>query len=183
MRLLGAVLAGGRSSRFGSDKALAELQGKPLLSHASEALAAQCDAVIVCGRAWPGLASVPDRPAPDLGPLGGLNAALHYAVANGFDAVLSAGCDTPLLPADLVERLSGAGEAAYLRDLPIIGLWPARLAALLEQHLDTTDDRSLRAWARLASAAPVELDSPLANVNRPEELEAIKTAPLGAGRS
>jgi molybdopterin-guanine dinucleotide biosynthesis protein A len=177
MRLLGAVLAGGRSSRFGSDKALAELRGKPLLRHAAEALAAQCDSVIVCGRDWPDLVSVPDRPTPDLGPLGGLNAALHHAADNGFDAVLSVGCDTPLLPHDLADRLLRAGEAAYLRGLPIIGLWPARLAAMLDTHLATTADRSLRAWSRLASAMPIEVDPPLANVNRPEDLAAAVGKP------
>jgi len=177
MRLLGAVLAGGRSSRFGSDKALAELHGKPLLLHAAEALAAQCDAVIVCGRDWPGLVGVPDRPAPDLGPLGGLNAALHHAAAHEFHAVLSIGCDTPLLPLDLARRLVAAGEAAYVRTLPIVGLWPARLAQTLDAHLATTEDRSLRAWARLAKSMPIEVDPPLANVNRPEDLAAVSANP------
>ena len=54
--LLGAVLAGGRSERFGSDKALARLGGRTLLEQAVEALGAQCDAVIVVGRE--------DAPAP-----------------------------------------------------------------------------------------------------------------------
>ena len=45
MKLLGAILAGGRSSRFGSDKAFALLNGKPLIDHVIAALAAQTDAV------------------------------------------------------------------------------------------------------------------------------------------
>ena len=176
MRLLGAVLAGGKSSRFGSDKAMADLHGKPLLAHAAEALAAQCDTVIVCGREWPGLVSVPDRPAPDLGPLGGLNAALHYAAAHGFEAVLSVGCDTPVLPDDLAARLSVAGEVAYLQGLPIVGLWPARLAPVLDDNLRTTEDRSLRAWARVAKAVALELDRAIPNVNRQEDLAAVRGA-------
>lgn len=177
MRLLGAVLAGGRSSRFGSDKALADLHGKPLLQHAVDALALQCDDTIVCGRDWPGLKSVADRPGPDLGPLGGLAAALHHAAANAFDAVVSVGCDTPLLPKDLVNQLAAAGEAAYLRELPIIGLWPARLAPMLDAHLATADDRSLRAWARLANAVAIGVDQPPANINRPEDLVAVQSRP------
>lgn len=169
-RLLGAVLAGGRSSRFGSDKALAELRGKPLLTHAAEALARQCGRVIVCGRDWPGLISIADRPEADLGPLGGLNAALHYASANGFDAVLSAGCDTPALPADLGRQLAETGDVAYLAGLPIIGWWPVHLAAKLDAHLSATRDRSLRGWALVTSAVPLVLSRPLLNVNRPEDL-------------
>jgi molybdopterin-guanine dinucleotide biosynthesis protein A len=176
MRLLGAVLAGGRSSRFGSDKALAEWNGRPLLAHAAEALAAQCETVIVCGREWPGLVSLPDRPEPDLGPLGGLNAALRHALVNGFDAVLSVGCDTPVLPTDLAARLSAVGEAAYLEGMPVIGRWPARLAAALDKHLTESDDRSMRAWGRVALAVAVEIGQPLANVNRPEDLDAINAS-------
>ena len=33
MRILGAVLAGGASARFGSDKAMAQFAGKPLIEH------------------------------------------------------------------------------------------------------------------------------------------------------
>jgi len=177
MRLLGAVLAGGHSSRFGSDKALAELHGRPLLEHAATALAGQCAGVIVCGREWPGLVSVMDRPALDLGPLGGLNGALHHAKANGFDAVLSVGCDTPLLPSDLASRLARVGQAAYLRDLPIIGLWPVRLAEQLDAHLAICEDRSLRTWGRAADAVATTIDCSVANINRPEDLAAISTLP------
>ena len=58
MRVLGAILAGGRSSRFGSDKALALIDERPMLDHVSERLAVQCDGLVVIGRDWPGLRSV-----------------------------------------------------------------------------------------------------------------------------
>lgn len=104
--ILGAIIAGGQSRRFGSDKALAEIGGKPLLDHVAEALRRQTDALIVCGREWPGATSIPDRPAPDQGPLGGLCAALRHAADNGFDAVLTAGCDTLPVPAELLSLLN-----------------------------------------------------------------------------
>ena len=47
---LGAVLAGGQSSRFGSDKALAVLDGQTLLTRAVATLAQWCDTVVVVGR-------------------------------------------------------------------------------------------------------------------------------------
>ena len=93
MRRLGAIIAGGKATRFGSDKAAAMLNGRPLIEHVADGLREQVDRLIVCGRAWPGMDGVEDAPFPDMGPLGGLNAALRYAQQNGFDIVVTAGCD------------------------------------------------------------------------------------------
>ena len=171
MRVLGAVLAGGRSCRFGSDKALALYAGRTLLDHAVHAIGAQADAVIVCGRAIDGLCCVDDRPRPGLGPLGGLNAALAYGGAWGFDAVCSIGCDTPMLPDGLVRRLMAQGCPAVVTDLPVIGLWPVTLAARLDRFLEESDDCSVRRWARICGAAALSLDSTIPNINRSEDLE------------
>lgn len=166
MRLLGAVLAGGESRRFGSDKALALLEGRPLIEHAMAALARQAEAVILCGREG----GVPDRPGPGLGPLGGINAAIHEAAARGCDAVLTCGCDVPLLPADLVERLGAGG---YVAEMPVIGLWPVTLAEGLDRHLAAGGDRSVRGWATAAGVPRVSLGEAIANLNTPGDLEAL----------
>ena len=103
MRTLGAVLAGGRSSRFGSDKALAMLDGRSLLDHAVAALRPHCDAVIVVGRG-----EIADWPRADMGPLGGIAGALIHAADQGFDQVLTASVDCVRLPADLRALLEPA---------------------------------------------------------------------------
>ncbi len=162
MRILGAVLAGGRSTRFGSDKALALLDGRPLIEHAVAALAARSEAVIVCGREW-GADWVPDRPAPDLGPLGGINAALHAATQPGYDAVLTAPCDVPWLPA------LPFGQAGYAAEMPVVGLWPARLASDLDAWLAVAKDRSVRGWACEAGIPAIAV-GPIPNFNTVEEL-------------
>ncbi|MDF7775643.1 molybdenum cofactor guanylyltransferase [Sphingomonas sp. AOB5] len=168
MKLLGAVLAGGESRRFGSDKALALLDGKPLIEHAIAALSAQTDAVIVCGREWQDW--VPDRPEPGLGPLGGINAAIHEAAARGYDAVLTCGCDVPAIPADLVARLRAAGPMVYLAAMPIIGLWPAGLGAGLDAHIAVAPNRSVRRWADALGAVALAADDVPPNVNTPQDL-------------
>ena len=177
MKLLGAVLAGGRSSRFGSDKALALVEGRPLIAHVIAALRPQVAALVVCGRDWPGfvaLTDVPDLgpdlgPGPGLGPLAGLCAALIDAERRGFDAVLCAPCDVLDLPADLAQRLS-PGPAVAIGGRAV-GLWPAGLASALRQRLDTADDRSIRGW--LAATGAHEIDcGPLRNINRPGDLAA-----------
>ena len=50
-QILGVVLAGGRSLRFGSDKALASFEGKSLIDRAIEAVAPYCADIVVAGRA------------------------------------------------------------------------------------------------------------------------------------
>lgn len=174
--ILGAILAGGQARRFGSDKAMAQLNGRALITHAVNALTAQTQQVVVCGRGWSDGTAIPDRPRPDLGPLGGLNAALYFASEHGFQAVLTVGCDTPLLPPDLLQRLTSASGPAVLDHMPIIGYWPASLAEMLDGHLQTSTDRSLRRWARLAGARYVTLDIEIPNINTPADLDALKAS-------
>ncbi|WP_150290604.1 molybdenum cofactor guanylyltransferase [Sphingobium estronivorans] len=171
MRLLGAVLAGGRSSRFGSDKALAMLAGRTLLDHATTALGAHVEQVVICGRQVAGRRWLADRPAPDMGPLGGLNAALHHAAAEGFDAVLTTGCDMPVYPAKLARALIGEGPA-ILKGQQLAGFWPAVLAGALDAHLAEENNRSIHGWLTRIGARIVERpDILLPNINRPEDLE------------
>ena len=60
MSILGAVLAGGQSSRFGSNKAVAMLGDRTLVAHARARLAPYCARVVQVG----GVDGVPDMPAP-----------------------------------------------------------------------------------------------------------------------
>lgn len=180
--VVGAILAGGQSRRFGSDKALAAYAGQALIEHVIAALRSQCAAVIVCGRSSDGLEAtgiqaIPDRPAPHLGPLGGLNAALHYAQSHGYSHVLTAGCDTPRLPPDLLHQLT-APSPAFVRDLPVIGLWPVDLADALDQQLAGSADRSIGRWARSIGAEPVDLAAAVPNINTPGDLRALVAEPV-----
>ncbi|NYT41958.1 NTP transferase domain-containing protein [Sphingomonas sp. R-74633] len=168
MRILGAVLAGGQSTRFGSDKALATIDGIGLIDHAVSALAAHAGSVVSCGRPWRELDWIPDRPLGGGGPLTGLNAALHLARKSGFDAVLCAPLDVhPLSKA--LPLLAGA-RCAVLRTQWTIGLWPTALAPALDRHL-ASGARSIRSWLHAADAAFVE-DAHLAlrNINTASDL-------------
>lgn len=168
MRLLGAILAGGQSRRFGSDKAEARVEGKALLDHVADALRPQTETLVVAGRAWPGLDSVTDLPQPGLGPLGGLAGALEHAQRLGFDAVLSSGCDVLGLPADLAAKLDRG--PAIVDDLPIVGIWPAELAGTLVQWLAEPANRSVYRFADHVGARRVAIPASLTNVNRASDL-------------
>ncbi|WP_288457553.1 NTP transferase domain-containing protein, partial [uncultured Sphingomonas sp.] len=97
IRILGAVLAGGRSSRFGSDKALATWRDTALIDHALDSLSPHVADLLVVGRGAARVRTAPDLPHPDLGPLGGIAGALAVAAREGFDAAGSSGVSQALL--------------------------------------------------------------------------------------
>jgi molybdenum cofactor guanylyltransferase len=108
------VLAGGGSARFGTDKLVAQLDGRPLLHHALESCAAVAGRIVVV--IAPG-GPVPDLPpalahrivvvrdaAPHGGPLAGLATGLE--AIDGSDVALVAGGDMPSLVPAVLRLLS-----------------------------------------------------------------------------
>ena len=167
--ILGVVLAGGQSRRFGSDKALAEIEGRTLLSRAVDTLSGWCEHVVVVGRETAPAPTLPDWPAPGLGPLAGLAAALRHARDEGYAEVLSCGVDSVFLPEHLPELLAPA--PACLADQPVVGRWPAAALGQAEAILTGDGRRSMYAFAEALGARMVEAAS--VNVNRPSDLAAI----------
>jgi molybdenum cofactor guanylyltransferase len=100
----GFVLAGGRSSRMGTDKALALVAGIPLIQIALATVAAAGVPAKIAGARSPLAAFAQEIPDtwPDAGPLGGIHAALSAAVA---DWNLFLPVDLPLMPASLLACL------------------------------------------------------------------------------
>ncbi len=100
----GFVLAGGRSSRMGRDKALVELGGRTLAAHAVDLLrSAGLSATIAGARSeLAGVAPVIKDEAPDQGPLSGICSALASTDA---ELAVFIPVDLPLLPASLLEYL------------------------------------------------------------------------------
>ncbi len=114
--LSGVILAGGRSSRLGRNKAFIEFAGRPLIARVADLLRPLVsELVIVANESEPYLPFA-DRVVPDvvpgLGPLGGIYAG--FLAVRGR-AALFAGCDLPFVTAALYERLGrelGEADAA-----------------------------------------------------------------------
>jgi molybdopterin-guanine dinucleotide biosynthesis protein A len=122
----GVILAGGRSSRLGRDKALEEVGGKPMLQRVAEAVAYACTEVVIVGeQAGREGAPLPqgtrwtqDR-EPGRGPLGGLHAGLAEAK---HDLVLAVGCDMPFLnPFLLALLLQTQAQGPWEAVVPRVG--------------------------------------------------------------
>jgi molybdopterin-guanine dinucleotide biosynthesis protein A len=166
--ILGAVLAGGKSTRFGSDKAVAVLGGETLLMRAVDLLSGWCEKVVVVGREEAPAPTLPDWHGSDMGPLGGIAAALHDARDEGYAAVLTCGVDSIDLPENLIALLSPA--PAYLADQPVVGLWPISAIKPIEQILRGDGRHSVRAFAEAIGARAVELERATTNINTPDDL-------------
>lgn len=108
------ILAGGRSSRFGSDKARATIEGRTLIQRVEamvQPIAAQV--TVVADRADRyadlGLRTIADR-VPGLGPVGGLWSALHdqSITTPTSEVLLLCPCDALTLKIEWLETLRAA---------------------------------------------------------------------------
>ena len=175
-RVSAAVLAGGKSSRMGRDKAALPFAGGTLLSHQTAKLRALgIGDILVSGAAQtiPGVRRVKDV-YPGKGPLGGIHACLKAAE---HDAVLFLPVDTPFVPPEALQALLDAhrGGVTLLRHgertEPLLGVYDAALAPLCEPILQS--DRTI-VWALLDQTdlhlLTLDLDDRLFfNCNTPED--------------
>ena len=182
--ITGLLLAGGMGRRMGgADKGLVEYGGRPLAARALERLAPQVGAVLVNANrnlaAWRafGHPVIEDRIAGFAGPLAGLHAGLATCATPWL---VTAPCDSPNLPADLVTRLAN-GIAVAGADLavasaggrwqPVFALLRRELADALEAYL-AVGERKIDRWFAGLGHVVVEFDdaNAFANINTAEEL-------------
>lgn len=192
--VLGAVLAGGLSSRMGREKAFVELDGRPLLAHVVARLAPQVDALILNANGDPArfasfaLPVTPDAPGEAAGPLAGVLAVLRRAGELGFESAAIVPCDAPFLPADLVMRLRvalGEGELVAVAESPrglepTFALWRVSAAGPVAEALARGEralHRALKMLPHAVCAFPTE--AAFANLNTPGELAAAREAGSG----
>ena len=109
------MLAGGKSSRMGRDKALLPFRGGALAGHVAATVAAAAGSVALIGDPQKyghlGYPVLPDR-RPGVGPLGGIESALCYTAAD-WNLVLA--CDMPGISAEFLRGLLDAAERAGRR--------------------------------------------------------------------
>lgn len=191
--VIGALLAGGESRRFGSPKALARLHGVTLADRVRQIIEAAGLRPLLVEREEGGLGpamgleSVVDA-KPARGPLSGLVAALRVAQSKGLSGVVAVGVDQPLLPPELLRWIATLGvqgaKAVAIdgpRHLQPLGAFYATSSLLVaESHLASGNDVSLQGLLESLPTRRVPL-SELArfgdahqlflNINTPADLE------------
>jgi molybdenum cofactor guanylyltransferase len=178
--VLGVVIAGGRSVRFGGEKSIAILAGKPLLMWAVGRLQRSCRVVAVNARPGTeaealarsaGLPVLHDIEGDAAGPLAGVKVGLMWARDQGAPSIAVSPCDVPMLPYDLYPKLmTAAGSGAAIaqsegRKQSLCSVWPVSALPMLEEAL--TDGRHPATWMMLErlGASPVNFHSAAAFAN------------------
>ncbi len=185
MSVSAAIMAGGKSTRMGQDKAWIELDGEPLIKRVAGVLAEVADEVIVVANdpryESLGLKVVRDR-YPQGGALGGIATGVGAAA---HATVLVAACDMPFLSADLWRLLLGhAGEADVV--IPRVGAEYETMHALytkacLPHMARAIAENRLRVISFFDAVSVKAIEEPelrtvdptlraFTNVNTPEEL-------------
>jgi molybdenum cofactor guanylyltransferase len=185
MKVMAAIIAGGRSRRMGGEeKAFLMLGGRSILAHVIDRIRYQVDGLVINSNGDPRrfadfkLAVVPDRVSTLATPLAGLHASLAHAKTAHADCLLTVPSDTPFLPENLVLRLTQLKHAAIARsggqDHYLIGVWPVALLDDLETAIGIEQMFRVKDWAARCRARyaewPVLPFDPFLNVNRPEDL-------------
>ncbi|MFZ5634473.1 MAG: molybdenum cofactor guanylyltransferase [Bacillota bacterium] len=111
MKVSGIILAGGKSNRMGTNKALLELGGVTLIERVARVMSGVCPEIIIAGGdpdelAHLGYPVVPDI-YPGCGPLSGIHAGL-VAARNRYSFVSA--CDTPYLSEKLIRKVVSEAE-------------------------------------------------------------------------
>jgi molybdopterin-guanine dinucleotide biosynthesis protein A len=172
--LTGVLLVGGASTRFGSPKALAMLDGQTLAERAWRLLGETCDERLAVGKRDDSL-ELPfellddgtDVRAPIAGVIAGLRAA-------AYDVAVVIPVDVPLLTAAGVRELAAAcRDAAMPPSGPLPGAY--RRTALPALELALAENRlALREAIATLDVAIVELDArQLTNVNTPDDVQRL----------
>lgn len=173
------ILAGGKSSRMGVDKAFMELDGKTLLHRQIEKVVKLgVRDILISGPksmrvpVWP---VIPDV-YPDCGPIGGIHACLSAASS---EACLVLSVDTPLVPVEELEKLCNSHMEGFTllcnkgKAEPLIGVYDSKIAPTLEKMIKE-GQYSVRALSQYFSVQLVPYTGPeeyLCNCNTPEDFQ------------
>lgn len=183
------ILAGGKSRRFGGNKALADWDGQPLIAHVLSRIRSQTDGPVAINAADPhlfddlGVPVLVDEAWLGAGPLAGIRSALLWAKKQRLHEVVTVGVDLPFLPADYLQTLGAQGAPTTVssngRCHPINGLWGVTHLSELETYLES-GKRAAHGRTELCEAAVAvfALDSDRVdsffNVNSVHDLKVAK---------
>lgn len=169
--LTGVLLVGGASSRFGSPKALIELDGETLAERGRRVLGEACDEVLVVGKAGELPFDVIDDAAEVRAPIAGVVAGLRAAA---YDVTVVLPVDCPRVTPELLRALGAAcRDAAVPQTGPLPGAWAKSALPVLEERLANGPYALYRTYDAL-DVVELEVDPALvADVDTPGDLSVL----------
>jgi len=192
--ILGVVLAGGKSERFGDDKTAAKLGNKSLLDHAIEKIEKKFHEILIISNneklvsIKKNVFSTKDLIEGHLGPLVGVLSAMEWIKKNNknYNWIATFPCDTPFFDENLVDKIidcpkNSSKKLFFLksgnRRHNIFGLWSLELKNILLEDINK-GHRKVEEWANKIGYEIIEInhenDYNFLNINTKEDLEKAK---------
>ena len=192
--ILGVVLAGGKSKRFGDDKTAAKLGNKSLLDHTIEKIEKKFDEILIISNNEKHVSikknvfSAKDLIEGHLGPLVGVLSAMEWIKKHkkNYNWIATFPCDTPFFDENLVDKImncpkNSSKKLFFLksenRRHNIFGLWSLELKDILLEDINK-GHRKVEEWANKVGSEIIEIndknDYTFLNINTKEDLEKAK---------
>ena len=192
--ILGIILAGGKSSRFGEDKSTAKLGNKTLLEHTVNKIENEFNEILVISNNKEfnfknnKIHVVEDCIEGQLGPLVGILTAMKWVIKNkkNYKWIASFPCDTPFFDIKLISELKikvkeTSKKLIFLNSNKkrhnIFGLWSMDLIEILEKDIKNSF-RKVELWADKIGYENININEEkfdrFLNINTKKDLEKAK---------
>ena len=193
-KILGVVLAGGKSSRFGADKSEAILGNKNLINHILDKITFKFNEILIVSNHKISFnknekINLISDYHKDLGPLGGIYSAMKWIKDNNkpYKWITSLPTDTPFFETHILdefyEKIKQKEKKLFFmksnnKRHNIFGLWPLDLFKILEKDLLENNERKVETWANKIGVEIININfegrDPFFNINTLEDLEKAK---------
>ena len=191
--ILGVVLAGGKSQRFGEDKSQVKLGGKLLIDYILSEIIEEFNEILVVTNNSINFKHsdkilVIEDIKKNLGPLGGVLTAMKWVKDNNKDYkwISTFPADTPFFKHSILQKFlqniqPDESKLFFIKSNNtrhnIFGLWSIDLMDKLEEDLDK-GERKVEMWANSIGVKTVNIEfnskDPFFNINTKEDLEKAK---------
>jgi len=192
--ILGIILAGGKSSRFGEDKSIAKLGDKTLLDHTINKIENEFTEILLISNNKEfnfknnKIHVVEDCIEGQLGPLVGILTAMKWVIKNkkNYKWIASFPCDTPFFDIKLISELKNkvkqtSKKLIFLNSNKkrhnIFGLWSMDLIEILEKDIKNSF-RKVELWADKIGYENININEEkfdkFLNINTKKDLEKAK---------
>ena len=186
--ILGVVLAGGKSKRFGKDKSIVKLNNKTLLEYTLDKIKSKLNKIIIVSnnKILNNYITINDCIDGQLGPLVGVLSSMKWIVKNNYsyDWIITFPCDTPFFNISLIDKFV---QVSKLNDSllyfvkseekrhNIFGLWSLKLIETLENDILKNNYRKVEKWANKVGVKTINISykefDPFFNINTKEDLK------------
>ena len=191
--ILGAVLAGGKSQRFGEDKSQVKLNGKLLIDYILSEIIDEFKEILIVSnnqikfKNYENISLINDF-KKDQGPLGGVLSAMKWAKEknNKYKWISTFPVDTPFFKKEILQKFlseinSEESKLFFIKSNNtrhnIFGIWSIDLMKKLEDDLNE-GQRKVEVWANSVGVKIINMEfinkDPFFNINTKEDLEKAK---------